>query len=300
MNFNEPVAAFRRIPIYLEDTLGLPAPGEVIVGAEIQVSLSGAAFVNGAGVVVEGPGAGAYYYEATQPETVTDSFLMIKVDAGVGFKPFVYAVDIGIRININEPSPTRRRLPIYLEDGAGLPVPGLAIGGADSQISENGTAFVNGVGAVTEIGSGAYYYELALAEVNVGGFGLLKIDKAPALPYVYTYDILAPNPANLPVVSNLEPPNGTPILPTTPIQFDITDPDGFLLIIPMISMNPFTLPEPTHNTENFEPLYENGGSTRVSIPSGFRYTLRRVGGWYATPKLIIWAVDITGAIWIGP
>jgi hypothetical protein len=106
-----------------------------------------------------------------------------------------------------------------------------------------------------------------------------------------------------PTVSNIVPTPGTPVAPDTPLQFDITDANGFSLIIPMIVLNPLSVPEPTgHGVAEadfaFEGLYLS--STRVQITDGFRYTLRRRGGWTAAPALLIWAVDLNGAIWVGP
>lgn len=107
----------------------------------------------------------------------------------------------------------------------------------------------------------------------------------------------------VPTVSNITPAPGTPIYPDTPLQFDVTDTDGFSVIIPMITMDPFKVPEPTARGVSdddfaFEPLYAQ--STRVSIVDGYRYTLRRRGGWYATPSFRLWAVDTTGQVWVGP
>jgi hypothetical protein len=192
LRYNESVAALRRIPIYLQDAFGNPVPSESITGAEIQVSKSGDPFVNGGGTVAATPGSGGYYYEATQPETQTYSFLMIKVIPGGTTKPYIFSVDIGARIVIDEPAGTRRRLPIFLEDLSGTPVTGLVIAGTERKVSKNGALFANGLGAVVEIGSGAYYYELDLLEVDTPGYGMLSIVKAPAVPFVYTWDVLGP------------------------------------------------------------------------------------------------------------
>jgi hypothetical protein len=193
IKYNESVAALRRIPVYIQDAYGNPIPAEAITGAEIQVSKSGSPFVNGGGTVQSTPGSGGYYYEATAAETQTYSFLMIKVVPGGFAKPYFFSVDIGARIVLNEPAATRRRIPVFLEDLSGNPVTGLSITGTDRKISKNGTLFATGLGAVTEIGSGAYYYELAASEVNTPGFGMINIVKSPAVPFVYTWDVLSPS-----------------------------------------------------------------------------------------------------------
>lgn len=197
LRYNEPNAALRRIPVYIQDAYGNPIPSEAITGAEIQVSKSGGPFVNGGGTVQSTPGSGGYYYEATQAETQTYSFLMIKVVPGGSAKPYFFSVDIGARIVLNELAATRRRIPIFLEDLSGNPVTGLSIAGAERKISKNGALFANGLGTVTEIGSGAYYYELAASEVNTAGFGMINIVKPPAVPFVYSWDVISPSPVGV-------------------------------------------------------------------------------------------------------
>jgi len=133
-----------------------------------------------------------------------------------------------------------------------------------------------------------------LASKTPGGY-----ERAPAPRWVAIVSPLpgGPGQSSPPVVSNLEPPAGSLVRPDTPISFDITDADGFSLIIPMMSLNDFTTPEPvTNNLDGFEPLYQ--GSTRTAITGGYHYVLRRKGGWTATPRLIIWAVDRVGSVYV--
>jgi hypothetical protein len=197
INYNETTPALRRIPVYLQDALNNPVTGAVPVGAQLQVSLSGAAWTNGAGTWTEDAN-GAYYYQATQAETVTDSFLMLRV-AATGAKVVVFPVDIGIRTIVSEPTATARYYPIYLVNAGGVPQTNLTITGAEVQLSKNGAAFANGAGVVAEIGGagngqGAYFYEATLPEVNTLGYDMLKVVKAGALPFVYTWNIVAPAP----------------------------------------------------------------------------------------------------------
>jgi hypothetical protein len=197
INHNEPTPALRRIPVYLETPTLVPITGAVPVGVQLQVSLSGAAWTNGLGTWVEDAN-GVYYYQATQAETFTDSFLMLRV-AVPGAKIVVFHVDIGIRTSINEPLATARRYPIYLVNTASIPQIELPITGAEAQLSKNGAAFVDCAGVVAEIGGsgnglGAYYYEATLAEVNTLGYDLLKINKTPtALLYIYEWNVVFPS-----------------------------------------------------------------------------------------------------------
>jgi hypothetical protein len=106
-----------------------------------------------------------------------------------------------------------------------------------------------------------------------------------------------------PTISDIEPASGQPVYPDTPISFNVTDVDSFSAIIPMIILNPYGTPEPVSRGVAdgdfaFEALYSR--STRIAITNGYRYTIRRRGGWPAAPRLQIWATDLSGGIWIGP
>lgn len=188
MRYNETSSTLRRLPVYLVDSSGDPVTGAAPTGAEIKISKSGAAFVNGAGTWVE-VADGVYYYQATQSETSTDSYLMLRI-AAPGANVYVYTVDIGNRISINQPSASARRIPIYLEDDSGDGVPSLGLTGSEVQISVNGGAFANGTGFIGETGLGAYYYEAVAADVATEGYGILKIVDVAAEPYVYSFDVI--------------------------------------------------------------------------------------------------------------
>lgn len=109
--------------------------------------------------------------------------------------------------------------------------------------------------------------------------------------------------AGAPVVSNVEPANGLPILPDTPLQFDLTDSVSLLLVAPWIILDPFHLPEPVHDNVDFTPLYQVSpssiGSSRLAITDGFRYTLRRRGGWTSSPTLLLNVTDSGGGSLLG-
>ncbi len=187
MRYSEPIAALRRIPVYLVDGSGTGVAGAAPSGSEIRVSLSGAAWTSVGGSWIE-IGAGAYVYEATQAETETDSFVMLRV-AVAGARVYAYAVDIGERIP-EDATATARRVPVYLVDGAGDGVTGLTPAGADVEVSRAGGPWAEANGAVVEIGLGAYYYELVEADLIIGT-GLVRVADPGAEIYVYTWDVLA-------------------------------------------------------------------------------------------------------------
>lgn len=182
MRFNEPIAELRRIPVYLVDIDGDPVTGATPL--TLQVSLSGAAWALGGGSWVE-VGAGLYYYEATQAETMTFSYVLLRVTA-TGARDFVFAVDIGTRIHLTAEGEARR-VAVYLVDVGGNGVPGVVP--TSLEVSLRGDLLTAASGAFTEIGDGAYSYELAGAEL-VEGFGVLRVTGAGVLTFVYTWDVV--------------------------------------------------------------------------------------------------------------
>ncbi len=187
MNYAEPIAAKRRIPVYLVDSSGDPVTGVTPTGAEIRVCQSGELLVNASGTWTE-LSSGAYYYECTVLECTTLSYLLLCIEVS-GVQTFVWVTDVGTRISAEESSPMRRHLPIYLTL-AGVAVPGLALSGAEVQISKAGGAFYNGAGTIATVGSGVYDYEASSADVADVGPLVLKVDDAAADPYLYTMDVV--------------------------------------------------------------------------------------------------------------
>lgn len=188
MNYAEPIARRRRVAVYLVDSSGDPVLGAVPAAGELVISQSGGTLANGAGTWVE-TGAGAYYYQATQLEATTRSFMMLIVVVP-GARPFVFPVPIGEGIAAGEPVAAARRVPVYLVDSSGDPVTGVAPAGAERQASKNGEAFADCVADLVEIGLGTFYWEAAIAELSQPGYMLLKVAKAPALTYVYRFTVL--------------------------------------------------------------------------------------------------------------
>jgi len=193
INYNQPG---QRIPVYLLDASNNPVTGAVPTGDQLLASLSGAAWADGTGSWVEDAN-GLYYYAPTQPETATNSFLMLRI-AVPGARVVVFPVDIGARVVQSTSDPTALRFPVYLVNAASVPQPSLSISGAAQQLSKNGAALVNALGSTNEIGGagnglGAYYYQSTMGENDTLGYDSLKIDMSPtALPYIYTWNVVAP------------------------------------------------------------------------------------------------------------
>jgi hypothetical protein len=80
-------------------------------------------------------------------------------------------------INLNEPTASNRRIPVYLYDSSGNAVTGVALSGAELVLSKNGAALANFGGSWTEIGGGLYVYEALASEVDTQGFLALIFTK---------------------------------------------------------------------------------------------------------------------------
>lgn len=185
INLSEPTATKRRIPFCLYDTAGATLQtGIVLSGSELQLSKNGAAFANFAGTVTE-VGSGLYYYEATAAEVNTLGFLALKI-VKTGIRTILLTDVIGGTGFYS----TNFRIPIYLMDGSGNPLTGQTLTGSQLQISENGAAYANFAGVITEVGSGLYYYTPAAAEYDAAArFITVKVVKTGVATYILSYDM---------------------------------------------------------------------------------------------------------------
>lgn len=77
------------------------------------------------------------------------------------------------------------KLPIYLIDSVGAPVTGAALTGTEVKVSVDGGALTAAAGTTGTIGSGAYYYETAPADI-AGTQLVLHVKDAASLAYSFT------------------------------------------------------------------------------------------------------------------
>jgi hypothetical protein len=97
---------------------------------------------------------------------------------------------------------------------------------------------------------------------------------------------------NAPVASLVSPASGV-LDAQEAIVIDVTDTDSALRRVFLVMRIPaFGLEELVHQGDRFTPDYAR--STRVAIVNGFRYTIRRAGGWPASPVLDVYPIDVTG------
>lgn len=101
----------------------------------------------------------------------------------------------------------------------------------------------------------------------------------------------APPDATEPTVALVSPAEDSEITRTTPVVVDVTDAGGLAAVFVWVTYEG-RAPDIVHDSESFADLFAS--STRASITNGYRYTLRRTGGWPAAPTVRVRPVDASG------
>lgn len=97
-----------------------------------------------------------------------------------------------------------------------------------------------------------------------------------------------------PTIANRNPATSIAIAPTDPVSFDVLQGTaGFLDIWIAATMAGTDLYEVIWDGAAFAPLY-SAQSTIVSIAGGYRFRLRRAGGWQGPPTILTKAIDTAG------
>jgi len=125
--------------------------------------------------------------------------------------------------------------------------------------------------------------------------GALQVTAHPHLTTQVMPLAFAPNVVVPPVISNVTPATGTAIAPTDSLGFDVTDPEGFRLIMLVADFPAIGIREVIHDGLTFSANYSGSANSRVAITNGFQYTILRTGGWPVSPRIIPYAIDVTGA-----
>lgn len=98
------------------------------------------------------------------------------------------------------------------------------------------------------------------------------------------FDTLAPT------VALVSPAPGTLIARNTPFVVDVQDENAGVFAALFVKVATSRLYEVAHDGEGFSYLYQ-AGSTRDVISGGYRFTLRRDGGWPGAPTFTVRAFD---------
>lgn len=100
-----------------------------------------------------------------------------------------------------------------------------------------------------------------------------------------------------PEVANFSPPRGSTIAAADPVFFDVTDDSGLfkrVLVLIRQGAEDDEIPvELAHDGDRYWFPYA-AQSSRENIPGGFRYRVRRSGGWLADVVSVVFAYDDAG------
>lgn len=114
-------------------------------------------------------------------------------------------------------------------------------------------------------------------------------------PFHYVANLgMGPTPdTDPPVVSNVTPAAGVALARTDPIFFDVTDDASAFRRIIVVADFADGSSEVVHDGDNFAARYA-ATSGREPITDGFRYRIRRTGGWPYGPSIRAFAIDVAG------
>lgn len=107
----------------------------------------------------------------------------------------------------------------------------------------------------------------------------------------------AAGPSNAPTITNLVPAMNAPLSLGGAVQFDITDvdTDAVLRVFIDAAFVGLDAEEVIHRpSTGFAARY--AASTKTTIAGGFRFVLRRAGGWPAPPRVHVEAIDDRGTV----
>lgn len=115
--------------------------------------------------------------------------------------------------------------------------------------------------------------------------GVIGLGSTVSAPF-----ILAPIPS-VPAIGNWTPDLATEIAATTPVGFDATDAHGFRRIVVYAATSDGG-GEMVYDGAAFVAPYT--GSSTAAIANGLRFSIVRNGGWLASPRLTVIAVNVDG------
>lgn len=102
-----------------------------------------------------------------------------------------------------------------------------------------------------------------------------------------------PNDDAAPQVTNVAPTPGATLTPDAAFSLDVTDETALARVFLTVAFAASGVVEVIHDGDAFMPLYAPA-STRVVIPDGYHYVVRRHGGWPSAPTFHVYATDASG------
>lgn len=175
-------------------------------------------------------------------------------------------------------------------DADGTPLDGLEPEWASWRVAATGDDATPGP-VVTKLSGGLYRVE----SPPDGEVGVLDLGATAAPRYVGVGDELTGGGGDdpvAPVVENITPAAGSPISSGTTLGFDVVDNVALRRVV-VLARFVGGAQDVVHDGDAFAAAYAPG-STRTAIAGGFRYRIRRVGGWPSSPSILPLAVDTSG------
>ena len=96
-----------------------------------------------------------------------------------------------------------------------------------------------------------------------------------------------------PLVTNFQPTAGTPIAQNQPIEFDILRATSLAALVIVVDYFETGAREVAFDKEGFSLNYAQD-STMTVITDGKHVHLKRRGGWFRSPRIIVTAADTNG------
>lgn len=132
-------------------------------------------------------------------------------------------------------------------------------------------------------------------KADAGAFGAISATRTSGL-HAWWCIALAPlqTDETSPTISGYSPAAGSTITRDQAIQFDVTDETGLASALVMATLGDGQ-PEVVHDGTQFRGRYASL-STRSSISGGYRFVVRRTGGWTSSPTIQVVPVDTGGNV----
>ena len=114
-------------------------------------------------------------------------------------------------------------------------------------------------------------------------------------PYISDSGSVTPSVQTPPIVNNFSPLAGGPLTKFQPISFDITDDLTFRRVLIRADYSSSMKSEVVFDGSSFLVNYLGVSNTTTAISGGFHYSILRDGGWPEGPKIVPYAIDVSGS-----
>lgn len=132
-------------------------------------------------------------------------------------------------------------------------------------------------------------------KVLSGAFGVSNVTQSTATQNAFVTIALEPQSSTgpsdsvAPVIDDISPDSDT-VYASSILSAKITDETGLALVL-IVASFPDGSAEVVHDGDEFRGNYRGGVNDREAVTGGYRYTIRRTGGWVQSPSLEYYALD---------